>query len=282
MMTKHSIAAPGGQLEPPASVINRRRMLLGLAAASTAAAAVSGTVSDAAAPAPVENPKLIELASELPAVAAAFHVVNDKHKAEYREWDKKTPEAPSELAIPGTGDPWDTPGQPGEPEMWALGGYWWRSGAEKFPRRIVVKAWHVSVSINVARRKMRRARKAGNIADAMAAEAEIKRLKTLHSIAETYERDFEDIKSQAHAWHKKAYPVREVYRDAFERHVAAIMKEPDHTMEGLVIKAQALAEWDRVGSKFGEKLALNHGQNWQGQIAAAILRHAKAGGNDHN
>ncbi|MGN6143433.1 MAG: hypothetical protein ACTHOP_07580 [Mesorhizobium sp.] len=249
--------------------ISRRRMLLGLAAASTAAAS---TVGDAIA-SRSENPKLLALAAELPAIAATFHAANDKYKAEYDAWNDKTPDAPDELTIAGK-HPWDESGQPGEAEQWALGGFMWRSGTERFPRRIVLQAWQVSCELTKARRWKRRAKKEGNLADFMAAEAEVDRLRALYSKANAYEREFWSIRTQASAWHHKAEPAKDELRDALERHVAAIMNERDLTMEGLVIKAQALAEWDRVGEGWGERIALKYGQDWQGQIAAAILRHA--------
>lgn len=274
-MPRASIPATGEAMSDRTPIfISRRRMLLGLAAASTAAAtATTGGVAVAAS----ENPKLIALAAELPAIAATFHTANDKYKAEYDEWNDRTPDAPVELTVPGTGNPHDTPGQPGETEVWALGGYLWRAGAEEFPRRIVVKSWQVSWQIDEARRRKRQAKKSGNLADFMAAGAEIKRLKALHSTARTYEDEFKAVKSRAEAWHSEARPVKEAYREALERHVAAIMNEPDHTMEGLIIKAQALAEWNRVGDRWADRLALKHGQDWQGQIVAAILRHARGG-----
>lgn len=250
--------------------INRRRMLLGLAAASTLAA--RGTLSEANS-APAENPKLLELIEQMPAIAAAFHEANDKYHTQYREWDEKTPDAPEELTIPGA-HPHDVPGQPGEPEMWVLGGYMWRTGEERFPRRIVVKSWDVSWELSGARRLKRQAKKAGNIADFMAVEAEIERLTILLSTARRYEDEFKAVKSQAKAWHSEASPVKEARRETLERHIAEIMNEPDLTMEGLVIKAQALAAWGRVGRGWAERLALKHGQDWQGQIAGAILRHA--------
>lgn len=253
-------------------VISRRRMLLGLAAASTAAATV--TVASEAAPA--ENPKLLALAAELPAIAAAFHEVNNEYHASCKEWDARTPWAPDELTAPGTGWPHEVPNQPGETETKAQGGVLWRVGDE-FPRRIVVRSWAVGGQISEARRTKRRAKKAGALADFMAAESEIKRLKKLYEIALAYEQKHHSIRAGAKAWHKEAWPARDAAHEALEKHVAAIMDEPDWTMEGVVIKAQALAEWDRCGKSHFDRVALRHGQGWHGQIAASILRHASGG-----
>lgn len=252
--------------------INRRRMLLGLAAASTAAA--TATVATTATLA--ENPKLLALAIELPGVAAAYHAINDEYRATYENWDAKTPWAPDELTTAGTGWPNDVPDQPGEPEMKVLGGFLWRQG-EDFPRRIILKAWQIDRQIREARRAKRRAKKVASMADFMTAEIEIARLKKLYNTAATYERQFREVQAQARAWHKEAYPLKDARHEALEKHVAAIMDEPDATMEGLIIKATALAEWDKCGKRYTDRLALRHGQNWHGQIAASILRHAQGG-----
>lgn len=115
------------------------------------------------------------------------------------------------------------------------------------------------------------------MADFMVAETEIARLKKLCAVASAYERQFREVEAQASAWHKEAYPLKDAKHEALEKHVAAIMDEPDFTMEGLIIKAMALAEWDKCGSRFGDKFAFRHGLNWHGQIAESVLRHAKGG-----
>jgi hypothetical protein len=250
--------------------INRRRMLLGLAAASTAAAAV--TIEAVAAPA--ENPKLITLAEELPAIAAAFHVARGGYRQMEKQWNASTPWAPDELTAPGIASPYGDVKQPGEAEGQALGVYLWRAG-DDFPRRIVVQSWQVHRQIWETRTNLRKAKKNGSIADCLLAEEEIKRLKKLQATATAYETKFRRVKEQAHADHERLWPAMNNARDAFEKHVAAIMDTPDWTMEGLVIKAQALAEWDRGGGI--NRLAVRYGMDWHGQIAASILRHAKGG-----
>jgi hypothetical protein len=59
-------------------------------------------------------------------------------------------------------------------------------------------------------------------------------------------------------------------------HVSTIMAEPDWTMEGLIIKAEALMEWNDLGKM--EKLH-GHllGADWHASIAASILRHGEKG-----
>lgn len=254
------------------AAINRRHMLMGLAAASTAAAtATLATETQAASPA--ENPKLIALFEELPPIVATFHEINDAYRAEYKAWQARTPWAPDELTVKGNGWPYDVPQQPGEPEMKVLGGFLWRVG-DDCPRRIVSRSWRVETNIWLQRQAKRRAKKEGSLSDFMAADAEIRRLKKLFATAKAYEQDFAEVERQAKAWHDQAdKPTAQ--RDALEKHIAAIMDEPDFTMEGLVIKAQALAEWDRVGNRWCERLAV--GREWHSQLAASILRYAQGG-----
>lgn len=254
--------------------VNRRRMLLGLAAASTAAATV--TVCDAVAATPAENPELFRLAAELPAIAAAYHEVNCEYCATYQDWEARTPWAPDELTVRGTGWPRDVPEQPGEAERTIFNRLLWRVG-DDCPRRIVVTSGSVYWQLLRARRKKRKAKKDAALADFMVADAEVARLKKLYSTASAYEREFYDIKRQASAWHDQAWKAKDARHEALEMHVAAIMREEDFTMEGLLIKAQALAEWNRVGNGHFDRVAFRHGKDWHGQIAASILRHAARG-----
>lgn len=249
--------------------INRRRLLLGLAAASTAAATVN------AAATPAENPALLALVAELPAMAEAYHVERHAYKDMEKKWNAATPWAPDDLTVPGIAWPqWDDK-QIGDAESKVLGGYIWREG-DDFPRRIVVESWCVYGQLGAVRRQKRHAKKAGSLPDFAHYEEEEKRLKKLLATAESYEASYSETKKKARADHEAMSPVKYGARDALENHVAAIMDTPDWTMEGLVIKAQALAEWDRVGDGM-EKLAFKRGTNWHGQIAASILRHAAGG-----
>lgn len=253
--------------------INRRRLLLGLAAASTIAANPSTAAASIA-----ENPKLVSLAAELPAVAAAYHAMKALYHATTEEWNDKTPWAPDELTEPGTA--WPTydgsDKQPGDPEKVVLSGVFIREG-EDHPRRIVVKGWHVEQDIYAARRAKAKAKKAGRQAAFKAAEADIARLKKLSAVVDAYEKEYREVNNAALAWHKAAWKEKDALHEALEMHIAAMMNEEDITVEGLLIKAQALAEWDRVGSKHFDRIPYRHGQDWHGKIAASILRHAKGG-----
>lgn len=248
--------------------MNRRRMLLALAAASWNATALPASADASTA----ENPELIRLAAELPAVAAAYHDFDGPYQAEYDAWQRRTPWAPDELTEKTTCHPHESPTY-ARTEMKVLGGYLWRQGDE-YPRQIVLSPWGIETRIRMARKRKRNAKKAGRMADYMAAEAEIAHLVELAAKAEAYQERYDAVKAEAEAWSKAATPIRHALHEALEKHIAAIMDQPDHTMEGLIIKAQALAEWDRVGTRYFDRVAFKHGQNWHGQIAASILKHA--------
>jgi hypothetical protein len=243
-------------------------MLLGLAAASTAAA----TLTVEASATPAENPILLDLAAQLLPIGAAYHEARRIEQEISRRWERVTPWAPDELTVPGIAWPSDDVGQPGNVELKVLGGYLWRKG-DNFPRRIVITSGDVRWDIYETKRARRKAKKDGNAADYLHAENEIARLKKLGATASAYEAKFAKIKAQAKAEHDQAWPIASARQDDLEKHVAAIMDTPDWTMEGLIIKAQALAEWDRVGCGM-DKVAFKHGREWHGQIAASILRHA--------
>lgn len=268
-------AAAEGMPNADNIVFNRRRMLLGLAAATAAAA----TVPTEASTAPVENPELIDLAAGLPSIVDECLVAVRNQLEIEKKWAAKQPWAPDELTAPGYCLPYELPRQHGQSELMLLGGYLWRKG-EEFPRRIVVTSSSVGWEIYQAKRQLRKAKKNANAADFLALEEGVARLRKLHATALEYETHFADLKAVAQAEHKTAWPVTQELFEKLEVHVAAIMDTEDWTIEGLIIKAQALSEWDRVtGSKpHGlAKVAFRHGQNWHGQIAATVLRHAKGG-----
>ncbi|MGX5803371.1 hypothetical protein ACWGS9_19245 [Bradyrhizobium sp. Arg314] len=259
----------------PAANLNRRRLLLGLAAASAAAAA---TVPSNAAAVPAENPELLALSANLPAIVDECLVATRVVREIEKRWYAATPRAPDELTVAGTGEPYER-NQPGNPEPGLLYGSLWRKG-EAFPRRIVVTASGLNWPMAHAKRRLRKAKKEGNAADYLQAEEELARLKKLQATASNYETEFADLKEKAKAEYDPAWPIKSELMEKLEKHIAAIMRAEDRTIEGLIIKAQALGEWDRVTSadKGGiYKVAFRHGANWHGQIAASVLRHAKGG-----
>lgn len=88
--------------------IDRRRLLLGLAAASTAAATVAVAQ---AAPAPVfENPELIALSQEFKAAVAKKAAAVHAKEWLIDEWRHRWPLAPDEITLPGVSK-WDSDGE---------------------------------------------------------------------------------------------------------------------------------------------------------------------------
>lgn len=248
--------------------VDRRRFLLGLAAASTAAATAQASA------APTENPKLIKLANALPAVAATYHEAYGAYEDTMQRWRINTPLAPDEFTEIGTGCPRETR-QPGETEVYATNSYLYRKG-EKYPRRIVRNRWTIYREIDQFRRIKRAAKKNGAIAEFLNAEEKLADLKILHAKIREYEDAYRDAKAACHADHERLYPIREKALHALADHVSAIMAEPDWTMEGLIIKAETLIEWDRL-EKNDKLYAHILGSDWHASIAAAILRHGDRG-----
>lgn len=258
--------------------INRRRLLLGLASASTAAAVGAMPAPALASPAIAENPRLLELASKLPALVSAHNEAQQAQDAVEAKWNAVWPWAPDELTALGTAHPWEGK-QPGEPEMRVMGGYLWRKG-DAFPRRIVVTTRKLWGEFNLVRYHLGVLRKGKQKKSGGKTEAawrdELARLERQHGIAETYEKECARLKGPATAEYETKWTVTHRFRDEMEDLIAAMMNEPDLTMEGLLIKAQALAAWDKSGKGMA-KLAIRHAIQWHGQIAASILRHAEGG-----
>ncbi|WP_162895174.1 hypothetical protein [Rhizobium terrae] len=239
-----------------------------MAAASTAA------VASPACAAPAENPKLIELADALPAVAEAYHTAYRAYEEMHERHKAATPLAPDEMTDIGIGCP-RTTSQPGEVEMNATLGYLYRKG-EKFPRRIVRNSWQVRCEIDDYRRIKRQAKKTGDVAEYLRAEETIVGLKAQLAEIEAYEEAYRAARAAAHDDHERLYPIREQALHALADHISALMAEPDWTMEGLMIKAEALIVWNHLDRKekiYGHLL----GADWHASIAKSILHHAEAG-----
>lgn len=252
----------------PIGTVDRRRFLLGLAAASTAAAAVPASA------ALVENPQLIALAGELLAVASDYHKAASTYDEMHKRRRASTPLAPDEITEIGKGCPRST-SQPGEVELNATPGYLYRKG-EEYPRRIVRRSWQFSNEINELRRVKRAAKKNGAVAEYLDAEEQIIKLKIQRAKIESYEAEARDARAAASADHDRLYPIRERALQALANHVSAIMEEPDWTMEGLIIKAETLMEWNRL-DKQDKLYAHILGADWHASIASSILRHGEGG-----
>lgn len=234
---------------------NRRRVLLGLAAASTAAA----TVTEASTP---ENPELIELGDQLPALEAEYVSARQASAKIYREAMKDWPLAPDEIVrfrrsflsgklerdVAGAGLH-----RKGEEDTWTL----WtveqvESSITDYERDVarILKTkrqtrlgWHVE-RLNEARKALPKAK--------------------------AYWRKCERIRKSC--GYESASKRKHKAMDALRDHVKAIMETEERTMMGVVIKAQALQSWTKVETFYrGFNI---HGIEWPNQMGEAIIRQA--------
>lgn len=239
-------------------LFDRRRMLLGLAAASTAAAGPAlATVAT-----PSESAALLALAAQIPAVVKRYQDARDHQTAIEAKWIPVWPLAPDEITKPSTFATYET-------ERTFAGGALYRRG-ESGPR-IVHGASHYRWQAAPVRRSMRKKNlPAGERAEL---EAEFAKLQRLQAVAAKHEAEIARIKA-ASTDYEPAWKAHSAAACDLCALVSAIMAETETTMEGLLIEAQALAAWDGVASLYRELNA--KGAAWPGQIAASILRHARA------
>ncbi len=241
------------------TVTNRRNVLLGLAAASTAAA----TVSEASV---AENPVLIELGDQLPALEAEYISARRAASQIYREAMKDWPLAPDEIIR--SREP--RASLYGEIERTVAGGGLTRRGEEN-----CFGVWkteniesHIRVHEGDIARilKTRRQNRLGWHVDRLneAREALPK--------ARAYWKKCARIRKTC--GYEAAYDRKHAAMDALRDHVNTIKCAEERTMMGVVIKAQALKAWSNVEQWYR---GLNvKGINWPTQMSAAIIRQAGA------
>ncbi len=244
------------------TTVSRRGLLLGLAAASTAAAAIP--VADAAVTV-AENPELIRLADELPAVYDRYVEAWHRDRDIIDKWYAVWPLAPDEISEVGTKSPWETVG---EKERSFEGGYLWRKG-EKFPRIITMKSHWAAAHLSAAKRRLKKK-------DSPAARAEVAELTRIYKLADEYENECIRVEEECNAEYTEGWKAKNAAAKAVCDLIGAIMAQPDNTMEGLLIKAEALDTFACMTDR-DQKSAIFEPNKWHGQIAASILRHAKGG-----
>lgn len=247
----------------PTAIFDRRRMLLGLAAASTAAA----TSTVAASPKVSENPELIRLAQELPEVEATYRAAKDHQVATEAKWMPLWPLAPDDITEPGR------PGLDGNPIERGFRGGALRRRGEAEPRRLI-PAYHFRYGADRARRILKGKKlAAGPVGGRTRAEWEAELLEDERclGLAVNYAAETKRISEASN--YTASWKAHAAAAKALEASITLIMAQPDLTMEGLIIKAQALEVWGRVDELY--RLS-RPGADWHGQIAASILRHAAA------
>ncbi|SDG19099.1 hypothetical protein [Pelagibacterium luteolum] len=241
-------------------VTNRRRVLLGLAAASAAATTPVAAMAPAA---PAENPALLNLAKQFAKAIREMKQAKAALSGCCRDWAHQWPDAPEAINA--------TPGG-------------WGEAAETFKghteRRHVLTSDGLGTDIATVRKAIARKRKhperpfhvflnhSGWRAEATRDdwEAELEQLRDLQQIAATYEREKDFVRT--------ASRVREISSrqcaalEAVVGVVSNIMAERPETMEGVVIQAQALDVWKADG--WGLMASLE--EDWAGTFARNLLR----------
>lgn len=256
--------------------LNRRRLLIGLAAASTAAAAPALSAAPSISRI-AENPELIRVGDDVSAALDAYLTARDFYARTVKEGRRRWPKTPEELFRrdgDGGGYLFAHGYSSGEIERDFKGGRAWRKN-EKEPR--------VVLSQSEATWRYRAAR------DALANKSLLRRGKLHGRTRAEWERHLAEAKplaELAEAYYGECKRIREdlkwdtVWRDASAKATALgdiltkITEAEARTMEGVLIKAQALTAWSEVD---GTSRMFHPGQpDWGPKFAADVIRLAEA------
>jgi hypothetical protein len=244
--------------------LNRRRLLIGLAAASTAAAVPAAAIATAPT-LPAENPELIRLGDMIATVAAEFHAAAQNEESVFAEWNHRLPRAPHELrqSDGGTDDVERDLSGLGISEngqlVYVIGSDWFihrRKGCEKAlrskrPRHPLTAQQTAEIKDDLAQYRQWEA-------TSLEYEAERQRV----------------FDASGYAAVKAA---RRAALTKFGELIRAIMAEPAESMTGVIVQAQALEAWgavpllDQVLATVSDKEGV-----WATRFAAAVLRIASA------
>lgn len=248
--------------------MNRRSLLMGLAAASVAAGTATAAAAETSVAIPPENEELLRLGNELPNVAAAFHSARERSRAILAKWSPRWPVAPDQIIRPRS---WYT----NEIER-DIHGTGITRDCEQRPHGI-----HTTQSLTCRLDRAKKVLKGRSIDKRKIEglsrpewEAELAETNTVYSAAELYEADCQRIRD-ASGYDK----AREAYKRAtadVARIISSIMAQPAHTMAGIVIKAQALSLSGEGWVLFEDFSA---GINWAAEFSTSVLK--IAGENGH-
>lgn len=138
---------------------------------------------------------------------------------------------------------------------------------EKFPR-VITTSWGFDWDLRDARRQLRKDK------NNVALQTEVRQLVDLSKIAERYEAECWRIRQVSETEYAPAREAVTRASRALAELTGAILKQPDKSMAGVLVKAEALDAWGKIHDtdKF---YAAFEPYKWNGQIAASILRHAK-------
>jgi len=235
----------------------RRRLLIGLAAASTAAAdGASPALADAP---PAENPELLRLAGDLGGLYReyydAWHVVDQIVRRD--PWPEPPVEIIKVVGFHGV-----------ERDVTGGARYLYRADVEE--RGIGTSGYFRSEAQDVREvlrkntKSMQRAKQYGPAYW----QAELQAAERALPLAEAYENAC--INARKTSGYEPARERLSMAVDALRDHVAAILACEERGMEGVVIKAQAIATWNRL--TFRDRAFETKTFEWSGQFASSVLR----------
>lgn len=256
MPNAHVAAAATGL---PSTTFNRRRMLLGLAAASSAAA-----VPVASAKAPAEDPELVRLGEKSAALALAYQTAVAEREAIVAAWAPQWPAVPVEIR---------TRNEEGK-VAYGLQGEWPEPHiAYNAPETLRRRA--------AAMREPRQFRKGTSpltiAKDAVFMEKAAAKVDALASLSELY------CAERRRVWEASGIRPAQIKegdaRTDLIRHVAAIMERQPLTMAGAIVQAEALEVLSAVPPlqrSVPSLVSLLALPVWGEQLAANILRLARS------
>ncbi|MER8797850.1 hypothetical protein NKH75_27270 [Mesorhizobium sp. M0984] len=241
--------------------VNRRRLLLGLAAASTAAAGLT-VAPPAHSAAQAENPDLIRLGDALPLVEAEYVKAHKAERAVLAEWSPRWPLAPACL-IDG-GDEVDR-----KLSGWAFEATncYGEVRSQKIAS-VLSLGFGIELARHVLKGKAIDKRKIRGL-DRRGWEGSLAQSLRLRKTAETLEAKRARIKKASGLASAKAQT-----KAAFDRFAETVKETMGHecaTMDGVVIKALALDAWSRHADRYDVFLTQG-ASTWGQQLAASVLR----------
>lgn len=235
----------------------RRQMLLGLAAASTAAA----TGAPAAERPNPENPELIALGNATPTLQRDYEEARAEARRIANAVQQEWPLAPEPILAFGNGclKETDVTGAPIKRAAEGRGNIeqHWRYGTPEYFEAEI--QYHKNRIAHIMKTKSKRGLNFH--------QAWLKRSEEAVPLSQAYVAEIERIKQQS--GYRPAKDRQEAAYEAFSDHVSRVMAASASTMEGVVIKAQALQAWSTV-EPFYKALNL-HGVEWAEQLAGAII-----------
>lgn len=242
-----------------ASVMNRRRLLFGLAAASTAAA-----IPNATALTRVEDAELLRLGDMLPGLLSEYQAANDARWVAVDHANAQWPRAP-EILYGGGGDiERNVEGAGINPVIHP------RSGRTSHPTLWDAKG--AASRIEMHTKSLRRCRAAKSIAWN---RESIEYLTPIYEAATAYEARRKRARDRS--GYEAAHARLIAAEKALVAHIFATLEIEPATMAGVVVQAQAVAASSKVNVGTMVVEELNSARNRGQMLAASLLRIAEGG-----